>query len=159
MSRDYLPCPPQMRNGGLPPAHLSFSLEFTLLHPCHWLAPPQHAPERHAPDCVIYVATYALAQYNAIIDDRAINLLKVHLAHCAKHAEHVQQADTTQSTALAKWQCQEDATITNVLAKEVDMQSRHNDSLCTITDDFTIELDSRRIMVPSNGMDDVPAFA
>ena len=30
MSRDPLPCPPQMRNGGSPPAHLSLSSDATI---------------------------------------------------------------------------------------------------------------------------------
>ena len=44
MSREYLPCPPQMRNGGPPPAHLSSSTAFSLGEP-RWLYPPQRAPD------------------------------------------------------------------------------------------------------------------
>ena len=42
MSREYLPCPPQMRNGGPPPAHLSSSMAFA---EARWLYPPQRAPD------------------------------------------------------------------------------------------------------------------
>jgi hypothetical protein len=44
MSREYLPCPPQMRNGGPPPAHLSSSTAFALGE-SRWLYPPQRAPD------------------------------------------------------------------------------------------------------------------
>ena len=44
MSREYLPCPPQMRNGGPPPAHLPSSTAFAL-DESQWLYPPQRAPD------------------------------------------------------------------------------------------------------------------
>ena len=44
MSREYLPCPPQMRNGGPPPAHLSSSTAYALGE-SRWLYPPQRAPD------------------------------------------------------------------------------------------------------------------
>jgi hypothetical protein len=42
MSREYLLCPPQMRNGGPPPAHLSSSTAFA---ESRCLYPPQRAPD------------------------------------------------------------------------------------------------------------------
>jgi hypothetical protein len=48
MSREYLPCPPQMRNGGPPPAHLSSSSAFAL-GDSRWLYPPQRAPDALRP--------------------------------------------------------------------------------------------------------------
>ena len=42
MSQEYLPCPPQMRNGGPPPVHLSLSTAFA---ESRWLYPPQRAPD------------------------------------------------------------------------------------------------------------------
>ncbi len=54
MNQDPLPYPPQMRNGGSPPAHLSLS---SLSNPSAWLQykwsqPPPRAPDwvRNAPD-------------------------------------------------------------------------------------------------------------
>ena len=48
MSRESLPCPPQMRNGGSPPAHLSSSTAVALGE-SRWLYPPQHAPNALRP--------------------------------------------------------------------------------------------------------------
>ncbi len=48
MSGEYLPCPPQMGNGGSPPAHLSSSSAFALGE-SQWLYPPQHAPDALRP--------------------------------------------------------------------------------------------------------------
>ena len=48
MSREYLPCPPQMRNDGPPPAHLSSSSAFALGE-SRWLYPPQRAPDTLRP--------------------------------------------------------------------------------------------------------------
>ncbi len=38
------------------------------------------------------------------------------------------------------------------------MQRRHNDILRMITDEFVIKLNSRRIMMPSDGTDDMSAL-
>jgi hypothetical protein len=73
MSRDPLPCPPEMRNGGLPPADLSSSSD-ALLGPQCWLTPPQPAPEPLALERVPYVTTYTLALHNAILIERVIQL-------------------------------------------------------------------------------------
>jgi hypothetical protein len=48
MSREYLPCPPQMRNDGPLPAHLSSSSAFALGE-SRWLYPPQRAPDALRP--------------------------------------------------------------------------------------------------------------
>jgi hypothetical protein len=49
MTRDPLPYPPQMRNGGSPLAHLFLSLDTprdaSYWLQCNWLQPPLHAPE------------------------------------------------------------------------------------------------------------------
>ncbi len=106
-----------------------------------------------------YVATYTLAQYNMIIVNRAIHLLQARLTHGAEHAaERIQQVEAAQSTKLAKWRCQEDAAIAKALANKGDMQCCHNGILCMINNEFAVELDSRRIMIPSNGTDDVSAL-
>ena len=48
MSGESLPCPPQMSNGGSPPAHLSSSSAFALGE-SRWLYPPQRAPDALRP--------------------------------------------------------------------------------------------------------------
>jgi hypothetical protein len=48
MSGESLPCPPQMSNGGSPPAHLSLSSAFALGE-SQWLYPPQRAPDALRP--------------------------------------------------------------------------------------------------------------
>jgi hypothetical protein len=52
MSRDPLPCPPQMRNGGPPPAHLSLSSD-TPIDPHGWLRIKWIQPLPRAPNWVI----------------------------------------------------------------------------------------------------------
>jgi hypothetical protein len=121
--------------------HLSSS-SAAILGPRHWLAPPQRAPERGTPDRASYVATYALAQYDAVVLDRAIQILQARLAQDAKNAEHTQRTQTARSAALAEWQRQEDDALATALAKEADMQCRHDDDLRMITDGFMIDLES-----------------
>ncbi len=97
MSQNSLPCPPQMRNCGLPPAHLSSSSATLLGLPC-WLAPPQCTPEQCAPEHASSVTTDTLAHYNTLIINRAIAFYQARLA----------QMEAAWSAALAKWQRQED---------------------------------------------------
>ncbi len=52
MSLDSLPCPPQMRNGGLLLAHLSLSLD-TLINPSGWLKIKWSQPPPRTPQWVI----------------------------------------------------------------------------------------------------------
>ena len=62
--------------------------------PYRWLAPPQRAPARGAPDCANYVATCALAQYDVVVVDRAIQILRVCLPQAAENAERAQRVET-----------------------------------------------------------------
>jgi hypothetical protein len=157
MSRESLPCPPQMRNGGSLPAHLSSSFA-AILGPRRWLAPPKCTPALGAPDCTSYEATYTLTQYNTVIVDRAINILQVHLSQATKNAERAHRVETARSAALAKWRRQEDVALAKALAKEAEMQRRHDVDLHTITNGFMIDLESLGIMVHSYGRDDVSAM-
>ena len=65
MSREYLPCPPQMRNGGPPPAHLSSSSAFALGE-SRWLYPPQRAPDVLRPPILASMTKFLLSI--AVID-------------------------------------------------------------------------------------------
>jgi hypothetical protein len=103
-----------------------------------------------APDCAHYVTTYASALYNAVVvTKRAIQLHQVRLAQCTELAEHAQWVEAARSTAVAEWQRQEDATHTKALAKEVDIQCRHDKFLRAINNGFTINLDSLVVDVVS----------
>jgi hypothetical protein len=121
--------------------HLSSS-SAAILGPHHWLAPPHRAPERGAPDRASYVATYTLAQYDAVVLHRAIQILQARLAQDAKNAERTQRVETARSAVLAEWQRHEDAALATALAEEADMQRRHDDNLRMITDGFKIDLES-----------------
>ena len=154
MSREPLPCPHhQMRDGGTPPTHLSTaSLERALLGPRHWLAPPERAPDRDAPDRASYVAAYGMAQFNGVILDRAVQLLQARLSHLAEHDELIQRVETARSAALAKWRRQEDAAIAMALAEEDAMHRRFCETLRLITEDAYIKLDS--LVLPSSNLTD-----
>jgi hypothetical protein len=155
MSQDPLPCPPQMRNDGLPRAHLSPS-PATLLGLPHWLAPPQCAPELLTPECASWVATFAKANFDAILSKWMIALYQEGLAQYAEQAARTQQVEATQSATLAKWQRQEDAVQVQLLTTEADMHHRQNDTLHTITNGFAINLDILAVRVASwNGVEDV----
>jgi hypothetical protein len=73
MSRESITRPPQMRNGGSPPAHLPSSTT-TPLDPLRWLAPPQRAPEPQPPVRASDAATSALAHYDKIMSQQMISL-------------------------------------------------------------------------------------
>jgi hypothetical protein len=139
MSQD-ISCPPQMRNGGLTPAHLSPFLA-TLSGLPHWLVPPQRTPELLPPESASWVATIAEAHFEVIISQRMISLYQESLAQYDNHAAHTQQVKAMQSAVLAKWQCQENATRAQALAEEASMHRRHNNNLHAITDGFVINLD------------------
>jgi hypothetical protein len=61
MSREYLPCPPQMRNGGPPPAHLSSSTAFA---ESRWLYPPQRALDVLGQSVLDFLAQYRQIKTN-----------------------------------------------------------------------------------------------
>ena len=127
MSREYLPCPSQMRNGGSPPTHLSSPTATALGEP-RWLHPPKRAPEPGAPARASYVATFALACYNEVVSHMMISVHDAALAACADIAAHAQRVETARSAALAAWHRQEDAVHTQALAEEADMRRRHDDN-------------------------------
>jgi hypothetical protein len=158
MSRDSLPCPPQMRNSCSLLAHLCSSLA-TLLGLPRWLMLPQRIPKQCAPKPASYATTYALAQYNAVVIDRAIQLHQACLAQCTELNEHGQRVEAARSTALVKWQYQEDATHTKVLVKEADMQCHQNEFLHAIMGRFVIDLYSLMVKAVSwDIMDDATAL-
>ena len=72
-----------------------------ILGPCCWLTPPQHTPVLGTPDRASYEATYALAQYDVVIVDRAIKILRVRLSQAAKNTERAQRVEMVRSAALA----------------------------------------------------------
>ncbi len=90
-----------MRNGGSSQAHLSSSLA-TLLGLPFWLTPPHRALEPLTLERVCYVATYALAQYNVIMIDMAIQLPRACLTQHTELAEHAQRVEAARCAALAK---------------------------------------------------------
>ncbi len=104
MSQESITRPPQMRNSGLPQAHLPSSTA-TPLDPPRWLAPPQRAPEPQPPVCASDAATSALAHYKEIMSQKMISLYKQALAECAKLAAHAQQMETARSVTLVTWGC------------------------------------------------------
>jgi hypothetical protein len=67
MSRDPLLCPPQMRNGGLPLAHLSPSNASPLDAP-RWLLPSQRTPDcMEGALCSVILANHGAIQDNLMI--------------------------------------------------------------------------------------------
>jgi hypothetical protein len=154
MSRESITCPPQMRNGGSPPAHLPSSTATPLDPPC-WLAPPQRAPEPQPPVRASDAASSASAHYKEINSQMMISFHGQALANCTELTAHAQWVKTTRSVALATWQCQEDAAHKQALAEEADMQHRHNDTYRMITDGFAIDLDILAVEMASwHGADD-----
>ncbi len=103
MSRESITPPPQMRNGGSPPAHLPSSTA-TPLDPPRWLVPPQDAPEPQPPVHASDAATSTLAHYEEIMCQKMISLYKQALAECAELAAHTQRVETAQSSVLAELQ-------------------------------------------------------
>jgi hypothetical protein len=148
MSQESITHPPQMRDGGLPSAHLPSSTA-TPSDPPRWLAPPPRAPEPHTPVPASDVTTIALARFNAIINERMISMNRQYLAQSAKLALHAQRVETARFAALAMWQSQEDAAHAQALAEEADMQRRHNNTLRMITDGFAINLANLAVEVSS----------
>jgi hypothetical protein len=98
MSQNPLPCRPQIRNGGLPLAHL-FSSTAALLDPQYWIEPPQRAPEHASVDATLLTK----AHFDAIMCNMMIALYQEgRLAQCAKHSERTQQVEALGFAALAK---------------------------------------------------------
>jgi hypothetical protein len=158
MIRNPLQYPPQMRNGGSPPAHLPSSMA-TPLDPLRWLAPPQRAPDLQPPVRASDAASSALAHYEEIMSQQMISLYKQALAECAELAAHAQRVETTQSIALAEWQRQEDAAHAQALAEEADIRCRRDNTIRAITDGFAINLDILAVEMASwHGTGDVMAL-
>ncbi len=132
----------------MPPAHLLSSMATPLDLP-RWLVPPQRTPEPHTPVQASDVTTIPLARFSAIINEWMISMNRQYHAQSAKLALHTQQVETTRFAALATWQCQEDAAHAQALAEEADMRRRHDDTLRTITDRFTINLANLAVEVAS----------
>jgi hypothetical protein len=147
-----------MRNGGSPPAHLSSSTA-TPLDPLRLLAPPQRAPEPQPPVHASDATTSALAHYEEIMSQQMISLHKQALAKCAELTAHAQRVETTRSVALAAWQRQEDAAHAQALAKEADIRRHRDDTFCTITNGFAIDLDILMVEMASwHGADNAMAL-
>ena len=103
MSRDPLPpCPHQMRDGGLPPTHLSSSLDCALLGPRHWLTPPERAPDRNASPPTPLSETMRLLLEEVARTQQRIAALQKETATLQKEtAEHQRQADVRWELSLA----------------------------------------------------------
>jgi hypothetical protein len=83
MSQDSLPCPPQIRNSGSPPAHLSLS-NTTPLDAPSWLLTPQRTP-----DCVEGIAGSAVLAHHGEIHNNLMIALRLELiAQNAELARH-----------------------------------------------------------------------
>jgi hypothetical protein len=144
MSRDSLPCPPQMRNGGSPPTHLSPS-NATLLDAPHWLLPPQRAP-----DCTKgVVGSVILAHHGAIHDNLMIALRLELIAQNAELARHDQGVEAKRSKALAQWRHREDTVHAKALAIEADMHCCHKDTTRAIMATLAMHLDTLASTVAS----------
>jgi hypothetical protein len=158
MSRESITRPPQMRNGGSPPAHLPSSTA-TPLDPPRWLAPPQRTPEPQPPVRASDAASSASAHYEEINSQMMISFHGQALAECAELTAHAQRVETVRSVALAVWRRQEDAKHAQALAEEADMRRRHNDAYRAITDGFAIDLDILAVEMASwHGADDGMVF-
>jgi hypothetical protein len=158
MRQESITRPPQMRDGGLLPAHLPSSMA-TPLDPPRWLAPPPCTPEPHTPVPASDVTTIVLARFNAIINERMISMNRQFLAQSAKLTLQAQWVETAQSTTLATWQHQEDAAHAQALAEEADMQHHHDDTLSMITEGFPINLSNLAVEVASwDGTDEAMAL-